>query len=234
MCFYFLTLGHILGDFTFQTDRIARNKQADFKWILVHSFIVMICMLLFSIPFGINISMLVILSCALHYVIDLYKSRITTKSNLKLLVYFLIDQTIHITIIFIISMFSEKAPVIDMAYNMSLFFLFLLAFTVSFGGILVQYILKIFFPYYNRFFNGSEKIVGQIIRLLFFIILYFSFQCSMLYLLTFPLAIFTETIYYIKSFKAWMSPHYFTVMNILNLGISVLSLYFIFSLKPIQ
>ena len=227
MCFYYLILGHILGDFTFQTDRIARNKNVDFKWNLIHSFIVMACMLLFSIPFGINVSLLVVVSSVLHFIIDLYKSKINAKNNLQSLIYFLMDQAIHITIIYIVSLFSDKNLAIGMAYNITLFFPLALAFTVSFGGILVQYILKIFFFSYDSFFNGSEKIVGQIMRLLFFIIMYFSFQSSLLYLTALPLVILIEIIYYNRSFKAWMGPDYFTVMNLLNLSISVLGLYFI-------
>jgi len=137
------------------------------------------------------------------------------------------DQAIHITIIYIVSLFSDKNLAIGMAYNITLFFPLALAFTVSFGGILVQYILKIFFFSYDSFFNGSEKIVGQIMRLLFFIIMYFSFQSSLLYLTALPLVILIEIIYYNRSFKAWMGPDYFTVMNLLNLSISVLGLYFI-------
>ncbi|MBZ0195690.1 MAG: DUF3307 domain-containing protein, partial [Deltaproteobacteria bacterium] len=52
MAFYYLLLGHLIGDFVLQTDKIAENKGRHRKWNLLHVLVVTLCTLLFTYPFG--------------------------------------------------------------------------------------------------------------------------------------------------------------------------------------
>ncbi len=74
MSFYYLLLGHLLGDFTFQTDNIAKYKSIQWKWNLLHTVIVTLSMLIFAIPFGQLAVFLVIINGILHFIIDSFKA----------------------------------------------------------------------------------------------------------------------------------------------------------------
>lgn len=225
MCFYYLLLGHLLGDFTFQTDRIACKKVTSLKWNIIHSVIVTSCMLILSLRFGLYIQMLVAVSGILHFIIDYWKHKFTAKNNIQSLIYFLIDQAAHIFIIYLISLFPHNDISGNILENRILFFALALVFTVSFCGILIQYVLKVFFPSYKKFFNGNEKTVGQIIRLIFFITAYVSLRYSLLFAALLPLVIFIEIYYYNKCMRVWMSRAYFSTSTLFNIVCPALSIY---------
>lgn len=225
MCFYCLLLGHLLGDFTFQTDRIAYKKVTSFKWNMLHSAIVTSCMMIFSFRFGFYIELLVVISGVFHFIIDYCKHKFTARNNLQSLICFLTDQASHISIIYVISLFSPKNISDNSLENRILFLSLALVFTVSFCGILVQYVLKIFFPSYKKFFNGNEKIVGQLTRLAFFIIIYASLRFSPFFVILLPLVIFIEIYYYNRSMRIWMSRAYFFAAILLNMASVMLGIY---------
>lgn len=226
MCFYYLLLGHLLGDFTLQTDKIAENKTKYWKWNLVHTVIVTLCMLLFSIPFGLLIMGLVLFNGILHYLIDYYKSKLPIENPLWALIYFIIDQSLHIFIIYLISSFAVK--------NLNFFpfdesivkFMITLVFTLSFSSILVQYILKLFFRGYNKkFFMDNEKNIGNFTRIFVFFTLYFTFKFSNLFILLIILAIAMNIFYYNRRWDKWMSSGYFKTKLLLDLTMSLTGFY---------
>lgn len=225
MCFYYLLLGHMLGDFTFQTDRIARRKVLSFKWNLLHSLIVTGCMMALSFQFGFYIEIMVAASGVLHFIIDYCKYKLAAKNNLQPFVYFLMDQAAHIFIIYLVSLFPHKDISGDAIESRILFFCLALVFTIWFCGILIQYVLKIFFPSYKKFFIGNEKTVGQITRLIFFIVIYASVSYSPLFAASMPLIIFMAIYYYNRSMKSWMSRTYFSALTLLNILSPVLSMF---------
>lgn len=105
--FIILLCIHVLGDFYFQTEKVAERKKEEFKWVLLHSMIyavisvliISIAMpglpyiytLIFIISHGI-IDILKFLICNCKFIND--RTKICSKENI-----FIIDQTLHIVII---------------------------------------------------------------------------------------------------------------------------------------
>jgi len=69
-------LGHVLGDFYFQTDEIARKKESSVKWVLIHSLVYAVTIFVICIPV---MNTVLIIGAAMaslfHLIIDLLKYR---------------------------------------------------------------------------------------------------------------------------------------------------------------
>ena len=229
MSFNYLLLGHLLGDFILQTSRIARNKTVNSKWNLLHAVIVTISMLFFAVPFGLKTISLVIMSGTAHYFIDSWKSKVLNKSPLHAIIYFIGDQIIHISIIYLISILGEKEQSIPFINEKLIKILVVLVFSVSFMSIFIQYLLKVFFPTCNQsFFIKHEKIAGDTARLVIFLICAISFWLSPLVLMFFiPLLAVMVFLSYRKKWCRWMTWKYFAARLILDLLTPSLGFYFL-------
>ncbi len=227
MCFDYLFLGHLLGDFTFQTNRIAEYKVVHWKWNLYHSIIVTACMLVFAIPFGPLIIGLVILNGGIHFIIDYYKSKLPSRGPLCALIYFVVDQSIHLFIIFLISSFYQ-GDAYSLPFNRGLTdFLTMLVLISSFAAIMIQYILRLIFVSYSEsFFIGNEKIAGIITRSLIFLTLYFSKFTSNAILLIIITVIIAKIIYYNREWHSLMIPTYFYTSLLMDFLIPTSMFYF--------
>lgn len=72
--FILLLLGHILGDFYIQTNKIAGKKEKDIKWVVIHYLCYFGTMLLICLPiFSFKIALAVIIAAILHFIIDIIK-----------------------------------------------------------------------------------------------------------------------------------------------------------------
>lgn len=223
MIFYYLLLGHLLGDFTFQTDKIANNKTKDLSWIILHSIIVTFNMLIFAIPFGYKLMGLVMVNGILHFLIDYYKAKIPTKSSLQHFFYFILDQTLHIGIIFFIAFFFNGKKIILLFNDNTVIFLIAFIFIFSFSTIFIQMILKILFPMYNKeFFMKNERTIGNFIRTIAFFIFCFSLYYSVLILLFIPFIIIITIVIYLKEWNTWMSLKYFGTKITLDIIMSMI------------
>jgi len=228
MCFDFLLLGHLLGDFTFQTDKIAENKGELWKWNLCHSIIVTCCILIFAVPFGSLILGLVLLNGVLHFVIDYYKSRLPDQRPLYSLFYFVVDQTVHILIIFLISSFYTGNNYISSIYRILADFLIVLVLISSFASIMIQYILRLIFVSYSEsFFIQNEKNIGIITRTLIFFVLYSSRYFSNILLLITAVILIAKTVYYKKKWYSLMSPAYFYTGLLMDFLIPISMFYLV-------
>lgn len=109
--FIILLSTHILGDFYFQTEKVAERKKEEFKWVLLHSIIyAVISAIMISIVMpGLSYTYTMILTIS-HGVIDilkfvicsckLVKDRTEICSNKNI---FIIDQMIHLVIIIFVT-----------------------------------------------------------------------------------------------------------------------------------
>lgn len=211
MPFYYLLLGHLLGDFTLQTNKIAERKSGNTKWILLHAIVVTICMLLLSVPFGYLTMSLVLANGALHYFIDLCKTRMIIKNQIFALVFFLLDQLLHILIIFLISILSTRVEYF-MPGNEIVKLLIVLVLVSSFSSVLTQYIIRLCFSKNSSsFYNEKEKAAGNISRLLFFLALYLSLYVDILFLIAIPVFWALVIIYYKFKLKWQMGSGYFVL-----------------------
>lgn len=100
-----LMIGHVLGDFYFQTEKIAQQKDKKYIGVLHHSLEYLFVMIIVMIPV-ISFDMLLATICSsiIHFVIDsvkyfLLKTKIISKDGKT----FIIDQGLHILSIFILS-----------------------------------------------------------------------------------------------------------------------------------
>lgn len=98
-----LFIGHILGDFYFQTSALAREKEASGKKLVLHCFIYLITMVGVIIPiFSWPLLKVVIGISVLHFMIDGLKFMITNCffiHNNKDTIIFLVDQGLHILVL---------------------------------------------------------------------------------------------------------------------------------------
>lgn len=100
-----ILLGHIIGDFYVQTDKIAEKKKNSIKYMLIHC-------LIYTIVIGIGFYVLsrgivetLIISSFIfisHFIIDLIKRKCDKRVVKCEYINFLIDQVIHITVLLLI------------------------------------------------------------------------------------------------------------------------------------
>lgn len=220
MAFYYLLLGHLTGDFVLQTDKMAENKGRHWKWNLLHVFVVTLCTLIFSYPFGALLLVLVLLNGGIHFILDYFKNRICRILHLSKLIGFMFDQLIHIMLLFIISQAAVygKRQLIDPT---AIRFLIILVLITSFSAVFNQFILAALFPRADRrFFEKGEKQVGIITRIYAAIVFYVSFIQSPYYLL---LLIITAAAFFLQfkfEWNKWMSPLHLVVKLFLDTAIS--------------
>ena len=99
-----ILLGHIIGDFYVQTDKMAEKKKNSIKYMLIHCLIYTIVMeicfyiLCRKIVGTLIISSFVFLS---HFMIDLFKGKCDEKIAKYEYMVFLTDQAIHIMVLFL-------------------------------------------------------------------------------------------------------------------------------------
>ncbi len=210
MDFYYLLLGHLLGDFTLQTNKIAKNKSNNLRWVLIHSSIVTLIMLVLALPFGLNLIILVLINGLSHFFIDLFKAKLNLTNPIKALLYFILDQAIHITIIYVISKLNTDSYSF-LPFSQEIITLILASvFVFSFLAIFNQFILNIIFPDKNKdFFTNNERTIGNSIRTLTFLILLLSFYFGKILLLLLPIVILIVIFLYYKTWHKWMTNKYF-------------------------
>lgn len=96
-------LGHILGDFYFQTDGLAKAKQTSQKALLLHCLLYAVAMVLVALPFfSRNLFLAALLLGVLHCFVDeckfLFEKKHKTGKKM-----FLADQAIHLGCVFVIA-----------------------------------------------------------------------------------------------------------------------------------
>ena len=109
--FYRLLLAHIIADFPLQTDEIF-NIKTNKKWgVLIHSGIVLVFSVLLTSKYLENNSVLMIILIIFitHTIIDKLKIKYSKKYSNHELLLFLLDQLLHISIIFLLTCnFTQK------------------------------------------------------------------------------------------------------------------------------
>ena len=222
MIFYYLLLGHLLGDFTFQTNRIAANKNTDTRWIILHTFIVTLSIILLTYHFGYIAILFALLNGLLHFGIDYYKAAIILKKPFYQFLAFLVDQLLHISILYGISLIPIKYDTSHLPLSKEqVFLLIAVVFTISFSSIIVQFLLKLLFSnQHPNFFMYNERLIGNIVRITTFIFLYASIIFSETFIITFILLLSSITYYYISKWRKWMSIQYFIVKLTLDFSFS--------------
>ena len=224
MAFYYLLLGHLIGDFVLQTDKIAENKGRQWKWNLLHVLVVTLCIFLFSFQFGNVLSVMVILNGAVHYIMDHYKSRACKALQLSDLTGFLTDQLIHVILLYLISLMAVYDGELLIEFT-TVRMLIALALVTSFSAIFTQYMLSALFPGENRrFFEKGEKIFGILSRTYVTIVFYLSFHQSPFYFLFLILVVTVFFGQYRCVWSKWMSHWHLAAKLFLDMAVPIICL----------
>lgn len=105
--FLVLLLSHIVGDFYFQTEKMARKKDANFKWLGIHGILYWFSFFVVSIPiFSMMLFQVGIAIAILHMMVDLMKyailQQVKKKKELSVIKkrnIYLVDQVIHVAVL---------------------------------------------------------------------------------------------------------------------------------------
>ena len=103
--FILLLLGHILGDFYIQTNKISEKKVKSVKWLAIHCLCYWGIMIFISLPIlSYEIALAATMAAILHFIIDMFKFLylpllIKKAQNTQVLErnIFFIDQIFHIS-----------------------------------------------------------------------------------------------------------------------------------------
>ncbi|NLO08707.1 MAG: DUF3307 domain-containing protein [Clostridiales bacterium] len=105
--FVLFLLGHIVGDFYFQTESMAYKKKKSLAYVLQHSLLYWLAMILFTLPIlSYEILLGATVASVLHCVIDIVKFNISKKDkndDIQERNLFIIDQILHMIILFVIA-----------------------------------------------------------------------------------------------------------------------------------
>lgn len=215
MIFYYLLLGHFLGDFVLQTDIIAGNKGKYWQWNALHAFLVTLCIFALAIPFGMITLGLILLNGIIHFLLDYYKPVIIRNFKMSELMGFVVDQLLHMFLLYLISLTAIPDETSFMLQDpQTIKLLLVLVLVTSFAAVLNQYLLGTAFPRVGgRFFELGEKQIGIFTRLTITISFYFTISSSPFFLLLLPIA----AIVLIFVYKSGLSP----LKDIRQLGLKI-------------
>lgn len=125
-----LVFAHLMGDFVFQTSKLAKNKEKSIRGIIRHVIIVLIVNIAvlsnFSL-FGVVAAVLIAIS---HFIID-YVKRVTKVCCKCTTIHNLADQVLHFLFIFICFFYFKDmvgAPIINIKYIGVLNYIILITF----------------------------------------------------------------------------------------------------------
>lgn len=221
MAFFYLLLGHLIGDFVLQTDIIAQNKGRHWKWNLIHAVVVTLFTFIMAYPFGVLLLALMALNGIAHFYVDYYKARLSAKLKLTNLAGFLLDQLIHIFLLFLISLSAvyTKPHILDIA---TVDYLLVIAFITSFSAVFTQFVLSSLFSRKgSSFFEKGEKQIGMLSRVYMAVVFYLSFVVSPLYLLLLLVAAAAFLLQFRRGWDQWMSLPHLAVKLLLDAMISI-------------
>ena len=106
-----LLVAHIIGDFYTQTDRIAIGKVKSFKYLSLHCLLYTIVMGAFFCMICDDINSIVIFSALIfgsHFIIDRAKGRISLRTDKFSCSFFLLDQLLHIIVLYLIFLLEKS------------------------------------------------------------------------------------------------------------------------------
>ena len=173
-----MLLAHLVGDYILQWDSLARWKNREMKGVLAHGWIVLLVTWAFSLPFDATWWPWVLLIGLTHTAIDAMPLWLGKRVPLQgigtfALARFLVDQTLHLSIIFIALTASGyvalPSRVTDLAMTMrhqrELAFLLGYAFITMPGWILIEFavygLVKGCAPDFSR---AADKYIGILER----------------------------------------------------------------------
>ncbi|MEM6735359.1 MAG: DUF3307 domain-containing protein [Bacteroidota bacterium] len=104
MTFSLFLFAHWVGDFVFQTNKMAVNKSRSLKWLVVHVLTYTLILAVFSLFLLPVIALeFLLINGVFHLLTDFFTSRLAAKYQVNLRIFYLIigfDQFIHVATIY--------------------------------------------------------------------------------------------------------------------------------------
>lgn len=102
-------IGHVLGDFYLQTDEIAKTKSEKWSSFYIHMGIYSATTIGLALLIGgVSLLPIAIVLSVVHFLVDLVKRYLDKKSKINKTALFFSDQTIHVILIFIVSLSMNR------------------------------------------------------------------------------------------------------------------------------
>lgn len=160
--FWRLIAAHLMGDFLFQSNKLAHWKQQSWKGVLVHSSIVMVVSVLFTVDYIATLFPWLIVLWISHFAIDQIKMMILKrKPSWDTIVCFSIDQMLHLVVAYAISMHCASVMLLPPSETWMMIFACIAFLT---------YPMTITLYYFDRWLDNnavlerSEKLYGTFER----------------------------------------------------------------------
>lgn len=178
--FLVFILGHLVGDFVLQTNKVAIMKSTSKKGVLIHSIIVFISQAGLLSIYGINGIIAALLNFMIHYIIDSLKENISKYIKKYKFIIFVLDQIIHMTGIYILTLnfgVNKSTIMIDLSLIKILITIIVLTYVSSVMVIILirdmdSSLIK------NEFFKKNERIMDSFINLTVWLLFYLPLSWS--------------------------------------------------------
>ncbi len=166
-------LAHFLGDFVFQTNKIARMKEENLRGVLYHSSIILFFQVALLSVYGVYGILAGIFSAMTHVVLDAIKLVVGPKIRKITLAYFLLDQCLHIAIISVLAAVFRPAAVLPASLALLVkYILFCIIFTYI-VTVMCKMLLRDWFVSIRStpFFLHRERMQDGVFSLLLFLVM---------------------------------------------------------------
>jgi hypothetical protein len=168
-----MLLAHLIGDYVLQWDRLASWKSRELKGVLVHGAVVFAVTWLFALPFDPTWWQGVVFISLTHILVDGLQLRV--KLPVAPLIRFILDQMVHITVIFVALVSGGYVELSSMAADLlqSMRDDHLLAYLLGYAFITMPAWVVVKFAAYGlvkgsapNFPEGANKYIGILERIL--------------------------------------------------------------------
>lgn len=136
-----MMLGHVLGDFYFQTNRMASEKE---KYLVIHItvYTAIILVIYWLLTWSNDVIVLGIIVLSTHFLIDMANHCISRKHPNMVLLIFVLDQILHMVILISFIVINGDAVVIKGQVNQGLLLTTIFLYLIMPSSILIDKVLS--------------------------------------------------------------------------------------------
>lgn len=164
---------HLIGDYVLQSNKIAKMKSETVKGVALHSSVVTAVQIALLSPFGIKGLLIGALGGLTHFLLDWAKIPMNKYFKKFETVYFIIDQALHLGIIWLLSALLSPPEGLYNAYSAYMIFIKILIFLIILcfvSTVAVKILMRDLFPGLKKqeFFKKHERMLDALLSTLLF------------------------------------------------------------------
>lgn len=164
---------HLIGDYVLQTNKIAKMKSGAVGGVALHSLIVLVVQVVFLSLFGIKGLIAGAAGGLIHFLLDCAKIPMNRLFKKFESVYFLIDQALHLGVIWLLSALLQPPERIHDAYSTYMVFIKILICVIILcyvSTVTVKIFIRDLFTDLKSqgFFRKRERIIDALLSILLF------------------------------------------------------------------